>query len=195
VAHFQSSLREKRYASEAAARYGLAAALLRAGNAKDADAEISRLRATGTVAMAESLAARIRVALGDRAGALDLLAAARARFPHSRPLLYAQVEALGAAGRHREGLAAADEAQRAYPRDVRLYTLRSKAYAALGQRFLQHQAQAEVYALQGSLPAAIEQLTLARTAGDGDFYQQSVADARLKELRTLHAQDVKDQKR
>jgi predicted Zn-dependent protease len=73
--------------------------------------------------------------------------------------------------------------------------LQSKAYAALGKRLLQHQAQAEVYVLQGSLPAAIEQLTLARAAGDGDFYQLSVVDARLKDLRTQHSQEAKDNKK
>ena len=57
----------------------------------------------------------------------------------------------------------------------------------IGKRLLQHQAQAEYYALQGSLPAAIEQLQLARSAGDGDFYQLSVVDARLKDLRARHA--------
>jgi predicted Zn-dependent protease len=49
--------------------------------------------------------------------------------------------------------------------------------------------------LQGSLPAAIEQLQLARTSGDGDFYQLSVIDARLKDLRAQHAQEMKDAKR
>jgi len=49
--------------------------------------------------------------------------------------------------------------------------------------------------LRGSLPAAIEQLQLARTAGDGDFYQLSVVDARLKELRAQHAEEMKEAKR
>jgi len=107
----------------------------------------------------------------------------------------AQVEALEQAGRAQEALASASDAQRLYPRDPRLYALQSKTYATLGKRFLQHQAQAEVYALQGSLPAAIEQLQLARSANDGDFYQQSVVDARIKELRAAHAQELKDLKR
>ena len=76
-----------------------------------------------------------------------------------------------------------------------LHELQAKCYAALGKRLLQHQAQAEVYVLQGSLPAAIEQLQLARNAGDGDFYQLSAIDARLKELRSQHAADVLDAKR
>jgi alkylation response protein AidB-like acyl-CoA dehydrogenase len=65
----------------------------------------------------------------------------------------------------------------------------------VGKRLLQHQSQAEVYVLQGSLPAAIEQLQLARSAGDGDFYQLSVVDARLKELRSQHATEMRDAKR
>ena len=47
---------------------------------------------------------------------------------------------------------------------------------------LQHRAQAEAYVLRGNLPAAIEQLQLAQRAGDGDFYQKSSVEARLKEL-------------
>ena len=84
---------------------------------------------------------------------------------------------------------------RSHPRDIRLRSLQAKTYANLGKRFLQHQAQAEVYALQGGLPAAIEQLELARRSGDGDFYQQSVVDARLKELRAQHAQELRDAKK
>ena len=57
------------------------------------------------------------------------------------------------------------------------------------------QAQAELYVLQGSLPAAIEQLSLARAAGDGDFYQLSVVDARLKDLRAQYSAEMKEAKR
>ena len=73
--------------------------------------------------------------------------------------------------------------------------MQAKAYAAMGKRLLQHQAQGEAYALQGSLPAAIEQLQLARSAGDGDFYQLSVVDARLKELRAQYTAEMKEAKR
>ena len=87
------------------------------------------------------------------------------------------------------------ESLRVYPRDPRLYALQAKTYAALGKRLLQHQAQAELYVLRGSVPAAIEQLTLAQAAGDGNFYELSAVEARLKELRRQHAQDLRDAKR
>ncbi len=195
VSYFQFALRDKRYASETATRYGLAAALLRAQRAKEADAEVTRLRAAGGVGpMIETLAARVKLGLGDRAGAAALLGEAHARYPHSRPLLYARADALQHAGRNAEAQALLTEAVRSYPRDPQLYALQAKNYAALGKRALQHHSQAEFYALRGSLPAAVEQLQLARSAGDGDFYQLSVIDARLKELRAQHAQDMKDAK-
>ena len=77
--------------------------------------------------------------------------------------------------------------------DSLLSSQRSRASGSTKRRI--SQAQAEVYALQGSLPAAIEQLEIARRSGGGDFYQLSVVDARLKELRAQHAQDVRESKR
>jgi predicted Zn-dependent protease len=195
VTHFESALRDGRYPSESAARYGLANAQLRARRVKEADAEVGRLRkAGGSGPMVETLAARVRQGLGDNAGAVALLAQARARYPYYRPLVYAQVGTLLDAGRPQDAAAQLVEAVRTYPRDPRLLTLQSRTYNALGKRLLQHQAQAEVYVLQGSLQAAIEQLQLARDAGDGDFYQLSVVDARLKELRNEHAQELRERK-
>jgi predicted Zn-dependent protease len=196
MTHFESALRDGRYASEAAARYGLANAELRARRAREADDEVARLRKSGAAGpMIETLAARVKQALGDSEGAAALLAQARARYPYSRPILYAHVAALLDAGRNQDAAGQLVEAVRNYPHDPRLLVLQSKTYAALGKRLLQHQAQAEVYVLQGSLPAAIEQLTLARAAGDGDFYQLSVIDARLKDLRSQHTEETRDNKR
>ncbi|MBV8031004.1 MAG: M48 family metallopeptidase [Betaproteobacteria bacterium] len=184
VASFRNAVADQRYASESAGRYGLAVALLRANQAREADAELARARKAGAVGpMIESLAARIKHAEGDAPAALSILSAARTRYPRSRALLYAHAEELLAAGRNQESLAILAEPVRLYPRDARLRRLQAQTYAALGKRLLQHQAQAEFYALEGSLPAAIEQLQLARAAGDGDFYELSVVDARLKELR------------
>jgi predicted Zn-dependent protease len=107
---------------------------------------------------------------------------------------YAHVASLQDAGRNEAALDTLAEAIRLYPRDARLYQLRAGTYAALGKRLAAHQAQGEAYALQGSLPAAIEQMQLARQAGDGDFYQLSVVDARLQELRAQQAAETREAK-
>jgi predicted Zn-dependent protease len=195
VSHFAALLRDRRFASEAGTRYGYAVALLRAKRPRDAQTEIAALRSLKIASpLVETLAARVAEALGDNAAALAILAKARAAYPYRRPLVYAQVVALQHAGRNEEALAVLAEQVRLYPRDGRLLALQSRAYAALGKRLLQHQVQAEVYLLQGSMPAAIEQLQLAQRAGDGDFYQLSVIDARLRELRARQAQERQEER-
>ncbi|MCX7960847.1 MAG: tetratricopeptide repeat protein, partial [Burkholderiales bacterium] len=185
-----------RHASEAAARYGLAQARVRSGDARGALAEVARLRAAGAASwMVETLEARARAAAGDAEGALALLRAALARYPQRRPVLYATIELLQQLDRHGEAIATAAEALRQYPRDARLHQARARSFAALGRRLLAHQAQAEYYLLLGSLPAAIEQLELAASAGDGDFYEQSVVEARLKALRAEHADELRAARR
>ncbi len=191
VDHFAGAVRDRRYANEAAARYGLAVALLRANRVKDAAEELVRLRALGASPMIEMLDARVRQALGDTAGALSVLKEAGTRFPNRKPIAYVYAGALHDAGRHEEASAFLAAQLRLHPRDARLLELHAKTYASLGKRLQQHQAQAEVYVLRGSLAAAIEQLQLARAAGGGDFYQLSVIEARLRELRALHAEELR----
>jgi predicted Zn-dependent protease len=75
-----------------------------------------------------------------------------------------------------------------------MYGLQAKTYAMLGKRLSQHRAQAESYALQGQLLAAIEQLQLAQKAGDGDFFENSQVDARLRELKKLQMEEAKERR-
>ncbi len=196
VALFAASVRDRRYANEAAARYGLVVAQLRARQVREAQASLAALRAAGASSpMIESLAARVQQAAGDPAAALATLRQAVASFPDWLPLAYDLADALNRAGRQAEALAAIAEPVRLNPREPRLRALQAQIYAGLGKRLLQHQAQAELYVLRGSLPAAVEQLQLAQAAGDGNFYEQSVVEARLKELRAQHAQEMRDLKK
>jgi predicted Zn-dependent protease len=192
VAYFDELVRQHRYASEAGARYGLAQALARARDFSRAESEVESLRKlVGMHPMVELLSARIRAESGNPAGARDALRAALTRIPDYRPLHYAYAEALQNLGQHQAALAWLAELVKTYPRDSRLYGMQARSYSASGKRLLHHQALAETYVLQGTLPAAIEQLQLAQKSGDGDFYQLSAVDARLRNLRTLQAEEAK----
>jgi predicted Zn-dependent protease len=192
VAHFDEAVREHRYADEAAARYGLASALLRARDFRRAASEVEAVKKlAGSDPMVDLLSARIRLGEGDAAGASSALRSALLRFPNYRPLHYAYVDVLQGTGHHQAALAWLAELVKSYPRDARLYSLQAKSYAASGKRLLQHQALAETYVLQGTLPAAIEQLQLAQKSGDGDFYQLSAVEARLRDLRSQQAEERK----
>jgi predicted Zn-dependent protease len=196
VRMFGDAVSDRRYANEPGARYGLAVALLRAQEPAKAEAEVARLRAARVESpMIEMLAARARFAQKDPAGALAILKAALQRYPHRRTVLYAYLDGLLEQGRYDEAQAALADPMRLYPRDPKLHEARAKAYAGQGKRLLQHQAQAEFYLLLGALPAAIEQLQLAQQSGDGNFYELSVVDARLKELRAERAREMQDEKK
>jgi predicted Zn-dependent protease len=189
LAHFEDVLREKKTVSEPAARYGLVLALMRLKDVQRANREVDVLRAEAPDnAMVAALAARVKVAAGDLPGALRLYAVAMQRFPRQRALTIDYAQALLDAKRPREALDLVDGTLQTVRSDPRLYQLQAKCYAALGQRLQQHRAQAEAYVLLGSTPAAIEQLQIGLKTGDGDYYQLSSAEARLRQLRAADAE-------
>ncbi|NMG15276.1 beta-barrel assembly-enhancing protease [Aromatoleum bremense] len=187
VREFQSLA--AKHGADAAARYGLARALLAAGRIDEATKALDVVRRDAPASpFIESLAAELRLAARDPAAAVKILEAAQARFPDSRALRYALVDALLQAGRASDAAVMARAEALRRTDDDRMWTLVARSEAALGRRTAQHRAQAEVYVLQGSLPAAIEQLDLARRAGDGDFYELSAVDARVRELKAEERQ-------
>jgi predicted Zn-dependent protease len=192
LAQLEADLREKKFSSEIAARYGVAVALLRAQEPARAAAELAPLLKATEHPMLAGLDARIKRASGDDKGALAVLQQALQRYPDNRELNYECVATMQRLGQNSDAQSLLDRQIASFPRDARLYELRAKSYVAQGKRLLAHQAQAEAYALQGSLPAAIEQLQLAQKSGDGDFYQLSSVDARLRDLRAQLTQQKKD---
>lgn len=167
-----------------AAGYGLARALFRAGRLDEAAKRLEAVRAKAPPSpWFDTLDADIRLARKDGAGAIRTLEGAVRDFPSNRSLVYSLADARilgGQPGAAVEGVRRALDNRQG---DPRLWALLSRGYAALGKRTAQHRAQAEVYLLRGSLPAAIEQLEIARKAGDGDFYELSAVDARMRELK------------
>ena len=196
LADFESQLREHKFSSEIATRYGLAIAHLRVGNfsaAQQQMMELRRLKANS--AMIESLDAELLKRQNDLAGALNILRPALARFPQERGLAYALVETLLDDSQPQAALRATLEDLQVYPTDAHMQGLQARIYAVMGKRLQQHRAQAEVYILQGQLLEAISQLQMAQKASDGDFYEHSQVDARLREIKLRQAEEVKEKRR
>jgi predicted Zn-dependent protease len=178
-----------------ALRYGLVLTQLRLGHLEDAtrSLEVLHRRAKPSPFIA-ILSGDVLMARRDTDAAISTLSAACKAFPESMSAVYALTNAQIAGGR-------AQDAERSMRRtisgrssDPRLWSLLARANAALGKRTAQHRAQAEVYVLQGGYRAAVEQLELARRAGDGDFYELSAVDARLREIRA-HADEERRSRR
>ena len=102
------------------------------------------------------------------------------RFPTNYALVYGYGDALTSQKRYAESLQFAESQLQLYPEDVRLHKLRAESYAGLGRRAQQHRALAEVFALRGRLRRRWNELQLAQRAGDTNFYELSVIDARLR---------------
>ncbi len=184
VEFFDSALAERKYNSEIAERYGLVASLLRAGDLKRAKVELAALEKIAPPhPMIEAIAGHVFMEAGDLDVAIARFGAALQRYPNKMQLVYDYPEALLRAKRPREAAAFADRELASFPDDGRLHLIAAQAYAELGKKMLEHRHQGEYYAWQGNLKAAVFQLELASKAGDGDFYQASVVETRLRALR------------
>ncbi|MDR2875474.1 MAG: M48 family metalloprotease [Methylobacillus sp.] len=186
VEWFQSVLKEKRYVDEASQHYGYAVALVRANKLADARAEIAWLRDHAPRnPMTESLAANLLMATGDMGQAETRYKQGLAAYPNYRGLIYGYADLLLATNQPDAMLKLIADKQQAYPDDAHLYELKSQAYTRQGKQLLRHQAQGEAYFRQYDLRGAIEQMELATRSPDGDFYQKSSVEARLKQLRAM----------
>jgi predicted Zn-dependent protease len=192
IAFFEDALAEKRYNDPIAARYGLIASLLRAQDFKRAQAELLILeKATPPHPMIDAMAGQVLMQSGQLTAAIARYQAALARYPNKQQLIYDYPEALLKDKQAAKASTYLSEQLLRYPNDGPLHLLAAKAFAALGKQTLAHQHQAEYYAWLGNLPGAVVQFELAVKAGDGDFYQASVAESRLREMR----QELADQKK
>jgi predicted Zn-dependent protease len=192
ISAFETQLKEKKTASLAASRYGLAQALVRAKEYAAAQREMDALRSLKVASpMLAGLAAEIRARQGDLPAAQAIYREALQRFSQAKSLVYGYAESLYSGQQYDQCWQFVEAQLQLNAADFKLQGLLAKTYAAQGKRLLQHRAQAEFYLLQGQIGAAVEQLQFAQQAPDGNFYEHSAVDARLRELRKLQAEEDK----
>ena len=184
VTYFTAALAEGKYNSEVAARYGLVASLLRNTDYKGAKSELAKLEKIAPPhPMIEAMAGHVYMDSGDLDAAIARFDSALARYPNKMQLVYDYPEALLKAGRTRDAVAYLERELARFPNNGPLHRIAARAYADLGKKLQQYRHQGEFYAWQGDLRGAVTQLELAAKAGDGDFYQASVVETRLRALR------------
>jgi predicted Zn-dependent protease len=188
IAYFTDQIQHHTAPSEVAAYYGLALAQLKLKQARSAlDSALTARHGTqAPSAILDKMVAEasFRVARddGEREAALKLAREATARFPLSRLTAIEYAELLQRMGSHRQAIDYLRNQLALTHSDPRYFQMLAASHAALQEKTLQHQATAEMYVLQGAVPAAVEQLRLARSAADADFYTMSEVDARLRQL-------------
>ena len=184
VLYFDESIKERKYNNEIAARYGLVASLLRADDLIRARVELATLEKIAPPhPMVEAMAGHVLMEAGDLEAAITRFASALQRYPNKMQLVYDYPEALLKANRPLEATAFLDRELLRFPDNGPLHRLAARAYADLGKKMQQFRHQGEYYAWQGDLRGAVFQYEQASKAADGDFYQASVVEARLRTLR------------
>ncbi len=218
VKQFEVRLQDKRYTNEAVERYGYIIALLRDKKFQKADDELSKLynnlqkeKSYSTLknhklgrsvqvqnkhllagAMIETLAASVKINAGKINEALKIYRTALNIYPQHRALIHGYATALLQSQQAETAVQFINKQLQLTHNDIHLYELQAQSYAVLGENMLEHHAQAEVYFRQGHLNAAIEQLKIALRSDNGNFYQVSSVEARLKQLEVL-AEAEKDE--
>jgi predicted Zn-dependent protease len=185
VNHLRAELAERTVLRPREDVYGLAVALRRARDFEGASKTLAPLRQGESHPAFERLAAQLLADQGRADEALDTYRKGLKSFSESRALAIGYAELLVDKGRHAEALADLEERLRKFPDDPRLFELQARSFEATGKPLAQHRAQAEALHRRGNLAAAVQQLDWAVRLKGNDFYEQSSAEARLRELRAL----------
>lgn len=196
VDQFQADLRERRFANETAEHYGLAVALLRKNDLIGAAEQLKWLNSNAANnAFIENLSARLAVARNDPEAAASQYAKGLALFPQHRALIYGYAEHFLAIHQPDKAIKLVQDKLTMYPNDAYFYDILAKAYTVKNKNLLRFQAQGESYFRQYNLTKAIEQMDFAVQAKDGNFYEHSIVEARLKELNRLQENEKLADKR
>lgn len=196
ITYYQKTIAEKRYASEAAQRYGLALAYYLNREYEQAWSALQKAKdvfgaSKKSHPALEYLAGSILLAQGRNAEAVKLLSDASLRYPASRALLYGLIDAQIEAGQFTQAKSGLDDALSLYASDAQLYQRAAKLYAKQGKLVQQYQMQGEYYLRLKEYTSALEQFNLALRQPNPDFYLQSGIEARIREIEASTKDDKK----
>ena len=184
ITFFRAAIAERTVLRNRADVYGLAMALARARDFAAAERELTAIRTQPAPhPWLENLAAEIQLNQSQFDAAINTYRAAAKRFPDSRALALGLIDAHFQAGKIDDALDLANERLKTIQDDPKLHELAAKCYERKGKKMAQHRAIGEAYYRRGNLVGAVEQLEIALKAKDGDFYESSSTESRLRELK------------
>ncbi len=184
VAYFESAIAERKFSSEAATHYGLAAALLRTRDFERAKRELATLEAARVKhPMIAAMMGQLLIQNEEIPAAVRFFELAIVEFPNHWQLHYDLPEVLLRAKEPKRALTSLEASLARRPDDVQLLELAARASAEAGLKMKQHRFLGEQYWRQGNLRGALDQFELASKAGDGDYYEASYVEARVREMK------------
>jgi predicted Zn-dependent protease len=125
---------------------------------------------------------------------LKQIAQIKATHPQSRSLNILTIEGQLKTRQYEQAINWLKIQTRAQPENSMWWGMLATAYSQAGKKALSHAALAEKYVADGAWIGGIEQMRLAKIAGDADFYQSSEIDARARQIQDLYRQELIQQK-
>jgi predicted Zn-dependent protease len=203
---YESFARKPEPIKQLEGNYGLALLNLKQQKLSEAESYLQKSRALMQTVSAqgspvqrssisiETTAIDILFAKGQHAEGLKQLAQVKVTHPQSRSLNILTVEGQLKTRQFDQAIVWLKTQTRSQAENSIWWDLLARAYAQSGKKALSHAALAERYVADGAWVAAIEQMRLAKLAGDADFYQSSEMDARARQIQDLYRQELIQQK-
>lgn len=183
VKRLKSSLMSGQYRHEDATRYGYALALMRTNAFKLAQEQTNiLLKRNPDVVAYRLLQARIELAAGHAAKAIELYAKLLKKSPGNHPVIVYYAKALIQSGNAGKAVKLLQKHMRHRAPDPSMFQLLAQAQNDAGFPSASHQSMAEHYYYNGQTMAAIGQLRIALKTKGTDFYTNAKIESRLKQL-------------
>jgi predicted Zn-dependent protease len=202
--YFESLARKPDLSKQLEGHYGLTLLSMKQGRLSDADSQLQKTRtilqslvSQGSPIQKYSLAIEstsidLMMANSQYEAALKQLALVKSIYPSSRALGVTTINAQLKTKQYEQAITWLKNQSRSRPDETLWWSLLAQAYFQSGKKALHHSALAEKYVTEGAWVGAIEQMKLAKIAGDADFYQISEIDARARQIQESYRQELKN---
>jgi len=177
------NVKNKTFVSELGERYALAYAYLLNEDFDDVQRELKWLKNKNiNNPMIEQLNIEFLIKKGDINAAYEAIKKALKKYPNYRAFIYELANYLIEKNSIKDAIKFIQSYLLAYSSDPELYTLLAKAYSLNGNQLLQYESLSQSFYYRYNLQEAIMQMDMAVKARDGNFYEKSRVEARLKQL-------------
>ena len=177
------NVKNKTFVSELGERYALAYAYLLNEDFDDAERELKWLKNKNlNNPMIEQLNIEFLIKKGDINAAYEAIKKALKKYPNYRAFIYELANYLIETNLIKDAIKFIQNYLLAYSSDPELYKLLAKAYSLNGNQLLQYESLSHSFYYRYNLQEAITQMDMAVKARDGNFYEKSRVEARLKQL-------------
>ena len=182
IGHFEREIQDKNSLNEIASYYGLAYAYLR-NNKADQAMQTFNLIEHVDHSMVYQLKANILTNDNRFQEAYIAYEEGLKKYPNNVSLITGAANLMIALNQSKQAIEFLKKYSELYSNLAIIHELLAKGYSALGLRLLEHESLSNAFYYRYNIQEAIIQMDFATKSSDGNFYEKSRVDFRLKELK------------